>query len=265
MVNDNVVDKAAIEFKQQKMCHRLRRYTRTHIHLVEGNNMLLGKGIMINWNNVAPEHRPAYDAWHCHEHMVGRLKIPGFMRGRRYIAHQAHQARRNFLTMYEVADLSVLTGADYLAKANAPSALTLRTTPLVLDSIRGLARVRMSLGVGTGGCALTLRFDPLQEREQTLEHYLVDSALPAIAQRVDIAGAHLIVADRDASSMTPVERQGRPTTLPNWIVLVEGFTFDAVSRAADAVLSDTQLTAQGCAPGMARDSYSLQFMQLASA
>ena len=88
--------------------------------------MLLGKGIMINWNNVRPEHRAAYDAWHCHEHMVGRLKIPGFLRGRRYIAHDA---RRNFLTVYEVLDLDVLTGADYLAKANAPSALTLSTTP----------------------------------------------------------------------------------------------------------------------------------------
>ncbi len=223
--------------------------------------MLLGKGVMINWNNVEPGHRPAYDAWHCHEHMVGRLKIPGFLRGRRYIAHEA---QRNFLTMYEVADLAVLTGADYLAKANKPSALTMRTTPLVLDSIRGLARVRVSLGVGTGGCALTLRFDPLQGREQTLEHYLVASALPAIAQRVDIAGAHLIVADRDASSMTPVERQGRPTTLPNWIVLVEGFTFDAVSSAADTVLSDAQLTGQGCAAGVERDSYALQFTQLPS-
>ena len=45
--------------------------------------MLLGHGVMINWNNVAPEHRPAYDAWHCGEHMVGRLAIPGFLRGRR--------------------------------------------------------------------------------------------------------------------------------------------------------------------------------------
>ena len=228
--------------------------------------MLLGKGIMINWNNVAPEHRPAYDAWHCHEHMVGRLKIPGFLRGRRYIAQDERKAQRNFLTMYEVADLSVLTGADYLAKANKPSALTLRTTPLVLDSIRGLARVRASLGVGSGGmggCALTLRFDPQPGQEQTLERYLTDTALPAIAQRVDIAGVHLIVADRDACGMTPVERQGRPTTFPNWIVLLEGFTFAAVTTAADAHLADAQLMAQGAATGVACDTYALQFTQLA--
>ena len=95
--------------------------------------MLLGRGVMINWSNVAPEHRSAYYAWHCQEHMVGRLKIPGFLRGRRYIAHDA---RRNFLTVYEVLDLDVLTGADYLAKANAPSALTLSTTPFVTESMK---------------------------------------------------------------------------------------------------------------------------------
>lgn len=223
--------------------------------------MLLGKGIMINWNNVRPEHRAAYDAWHCHEHMVGRLKIPGFLRGRRYIAHEA---RRNFLTMYEVRDLDVLTGADYLAKANAPSALTLSTTPFVTDSIRGLARVRTSCGVGTGGCALTLRFDPLVDGVAGLERYLMAEALPQAARRHDIAGAHLIVADNSASRMTPVERQGRPTTLPNWIVLIEGFTFDAVRAVGDAWLSDERLQAHGAKPGIERDDYTLQFTLLSS-
>ena len=218
--------------------------------------MLLGRGIMINWNNVAPEHRAAYDAWHCGEHMVGRLTIPGFLRGRRYIAVDA---RRNFLTMYEVEDLAVLTGADYLAKANSPSPLTLRTTPVVRDSIRGLSRVRASLGPGTGGFALTLRFDPQPGGDHALEHYLAQQALPQIAQRADIVGAHLIVADKTASAMTPVERQGRPTQIPNWIVLVEGITLAAVNNAGDAALSDALLRANSCAAPIERDTYDLQF------
>lgn len=222
--------------------------------------MLLGKGIMINWNNVAPENRPAYDAWHCHEHMVGRVGIPGFLRGRRYIAARPEQATRGFLTMYEVADLNVLTGADYLAKANNPSPLTLRTTPLVRDSVRGLSRVHASFGPATGGCALTLRFGPQAGNEAALERYLTQHALPQIAQRADIAGAHLIIADPAASAMTPVERQGRPTTIPNWIVLVEGFTLAAVENAGVAGLSDAALAANGSAGTIERDAYLLQFM-----
>ncbi len=225
--------------------------------------MLLGRGIMINWNNVAPENRPAYDAWHCHEHMVGRVAIPGFLRGRRYIAAYPEKATRGFLTMYEVADLDVLTGPDYLAKANNPSPLTLRTTPVVHDSVRGLSRVRASFGPATGGCALTLRFEPLAGGGDALEHFLAQQALPQIAQRVDIAGAHLIVADQNASAMTPVERQGRPTTIPNWIVMVEGFTLAAVEGAGEALLSDVSLADNGCAAGatgVERDAYMLQFM-----
>jgi hypothetical protein len=219
--------------------------------------MLLGKGIMINWADVAIENRVAYDTWHCHEHTVGRVAIPGFQRGRRYIAAQA---TRDFLTMYEVDDLSVLTGPDYLAKANDPSPLTRTTTPVIKNSVRGLSRVRASFGDATGGCALTLRFDPVEGRETELERYFAGQALPRIAQRADIAGAHLIVADREASMMTPVERQGRPTVIPNWIVLIEGFTLTAVNAAADAELADASLHAHGCAPVIERDTYSLQFL-----
>ena len=224
--------------------------------------MLLGKAVMINWTNVAPENRPAYDAWQCREHMVGRVAIPGFLRGRRYIVAFEDSAQRDFLTLYEVTDLSVLTGADYLAKANKPSPLTLKTTPVVRDSIRGLSHVRASFGEGMGGAALSLRFDPQAARETELERFLFEHALPACAQRYDITGAHFIVADRQASDMKPVERQGRPTDYPNWVVMLEGISATAVIHAADALLSDAQLVTHGSAASIARESYVLQFTHL---
>ncbi len=225
--------------------------------------MLLGKGVMINWTNAAPEDRARYDAWQSHEHTPGRLAIPGFLRGRRYIAVYPEKADRQFLTMYEVQTLEVLTGEDYLAKANNPSPLTRATTPVVRDSVRGLARVRASHGPGVGGCALALRMDPRAGGEAALEAYLTREALPALARRADICGAHWIVADQDASAMKPMERQGRPVTLPNWIVMIEGMTPAAVANAGDALLTDAQLIAHGCAPGITRDVYTLQYLHAA--
>jgi hypothetical protein len=219
--------------------------------------MLLGQAVMINWSDVAPEHRSAYYEWHSREHMVGRVAIPGFRRGRRYIAARA---RRDFLVMYEVQELSVLSGAAYLAKANAPSALTQRTTPFVKNSVRGLAQVRASFGIGTGGCALTLRFDPATGGEDELARYLTNEALPRAAQRPDITGAHLLVADRSVSSIVPVERQGRPTVIPNRIVLIEGVSLDAVESVGDGALADARLRDHGCAAGIERDTYTLQIM-----
>ena len=222
--------------------------------------MLLGRGVMINWTNVSPEHRPAYETWQCGEHMPGRVAIPGFLRGRRYFGEQA---QRQFLTIYEVEDLSVLTGPDYMAKANAPSALTRQTTPYVRDSVRGLSRVRASFGQGMGGAALTLRLDPQAGREAELERFLISEALPACAQRYDILGAHWIVADQQASDTKPVERQGRPTQYPNWVVVLEGFTQAVVNSTGDALLGSAQLTAHGAAAAIVRESYDLMFTHLA--
>lgn len=219
--------------------------------------MLAGKAVMINWSDVAPEHRPAYYEWHSREHMVGRVAIPGYQRGRRYIAARA---QRDFLVLYEVDDLAVVTGADYLAKANKPSPLTLRTTPFVKNSVRGLAIVKTSLGIGTGGYALTLRFDPRDGAEDELGRHLVEDALPRAAARPDIVGAHLLVADKAASSMVPVERQGRPTVIPNWIVVLEGVSLGAVDGACDALLGTEVLHRHGCADKIDRDTYSLQLV-----
>jgi len=219
--------------------------------------MLAGQAVMINWSDVAPEHRAAYYEWHSREHMPGRVAIPGYQRGRRYIADRA---QRDFLVLYEVDDLSVVTGSRYLAKANNPSPLTLRTTPFIKNSVRGLANVKASLGIGTGGYALTLRFDPQIGREDELSRYLNHESLPRAAARPDIVGAHLLVADHAASSVVPVERQGRPTAIPNWIVVVEGVTLDAVDNACDALLSIELLRQNGCTERVERDTYCLQLL-----
>ncbi len=219
--------------------------------------MLAGKGVMINWSDVAPEHRPAYYEWHSREHMVGRVGLSGFRRGRRYIAARA---RRDFLVLYEVRDLAFLAGEEYLAKANAPSPLTQRTTPFVKNSIRGLANVRATFGIGTGGCALTLRFGPRDGGEADLERYLAEGALQRLAAIPEIAGAHLLVADKTVSGIVPAERKGRPTIIPDWIVVLEGVSFEALERSAESELSDKLLLQHGTGGQIERDTYSLQIM-----
>ena len=217
--------------------------------------MLAGKAVMVNWSDVAPEHRHAYYEWHCREHMVGRVALPGFIRGRRYIA--AH-ASRDFLVCYEVEDIGVLTSPAYLEKANAPSEITRRTTPFVRNASRALAAVRHTLGVGAGGCALTLRFDVAPGEESRLERHLVGEALPPLGEIAEITGAHFCVANLEASAIVPLERQGRPTSVPRWIVMIEGVSLEAVGAACDAHLSS--LAQHGCTGAIERDTYRLQIM-----
>jgi hypothetical protein len=219
--------------------------------------MLAGSGVMINWSDVAPEHRMAYYEWHCREHMLGRVAIHGFIRGRRYLSIQA---KRDFLIIYEVKDLTVLTGQDYLAKANRPSALTQRTTPVIKNSIRGLCQVKASFGIGVGGYAMTLRFEPHPGAEMQWEQYLKNKALPQIAENPEIMGAHWLQADTAASREVPVERQGRPTVIPNGVVVLEGVSRLALENAATQWFSESVLVAQGCSSVSETELYALQIM-----
>ncbi len=219
--------------------------------------MLAGQAVMINWSDVAVENRPAYYAWHNHEHMPGAVRLNGFQRGRRY---SAARAQRDFLMLYEVDDLSVLVGQEYMDKVNNPSPLTQRTTKFIGNSIRGLTRVKCSLGIAIGGHALTLRFDPRDGGEDELDRYLTREALPRIADRADIVGAHLLVTDKPVSSVVTVERRGRPTIVPNWIVVLEGISLGAVDGACDAHLSEESLHQHGCVGAVERDTYSLQLV-----
>ena len=59
---------------------------------------LLGKGVAAIWHNVAPDIQPDYNHWHCSEHMLERVGIEGFLRGRRY---DAINGRPQFFHFYE--------------------------------------------------------------------------------------------------------------------------------------------------------------------
>jgi len=216
--------------------------------------MLAGRAVMINWSNVAPGHRSAYYHWHGNEHMVGRLAISGYRRGRRFIAVDA---RRDFLVLYEVDDIGVVTGPDYLAKANNPSPLTRATTPYIRDSARALAEVRLSLGIGQGGFVLTLRFDAQSGKQGALERHIRESLEPA-ARMPGIVGAHFCVADMQASLMVPVERQGRPTSVPPWIVVLEGITLEALVQATDGHFPARALIEHGAQSAIECDTYAHQ-------
>jgi hypothetical protein len=122
-----------------------------------------------------------------------------------------------------------------------------------------MARVRKSLGIGTGGYALTLRFGPADNAAEKLERHL-DGALTALANIPEITGAHLLVADPDASAVVPVERKGRPTIIPQWIIVLEGVSIEALDGACNAHLADESLLAHGCAAPIDRETFVLQLI-----
>lgn len=216
--------------------------------------MLLGHAAMINWSNVANEHRSDYYRWHGREHMRTGLQFPGFYRGRRYISACAS---RDFLVMYELESLAALESPEYKNRAENPSALTLRTTPAITASVRGLARIRATLGFGMGAAAATVRFGTDVAVPQLTE-YVRDQVSALLCSEPELMGGHLLETDAAASGIVRAERKGRPTAIPSVILIIEAFTVDTAARACESMLA-RNVSRYGVSGDIRIDTYLLQY------
>jgi hypothetical protein len=214
---------------------------------------LLGQGMVAIWNDVAPEGLAEFYEWHHREHMPERVGIPGFLRGRRYIAVRGAP---ELFTLYEATGTDVLAGQPYLERLNNPTPLTRHVIPKYFrNMVRGVCRVRFSAGVGEGGWLITLRFAAAAEREAELSRHFA-GALPGINDMPAILGVHLCVADARASMIETSERKSHGAAVPEWLVMIEGATPDGADAAYDRLVND--LAQYGAKPEMQRGLYQLQ-------
>ena len=79
--------------------------------------MLAGEAVVAIWNDIPADTREQFYDWHINEHMPERVGIPGFRRGRRYIAIDA-ATRPEFFTLYELDTMQVAQGTDYANRLN---------------------------------------------------------------------------------------------------------------------------------------------------
>jgi len=217
---------------------------------------LAGKGVVAIWHGIRPEGRAEFYEWHNREHMPERVGIPGFLRGRRYIAHEGAP---EFFTLYETATPEVLAGADYLARLNAPTEWTRRATLHFTDASRSLCRVVLSLGPGAGGWLMIWRYDVAPGREDE-QRALLEPVLKEIAQAQGVVGAHLCIADASASAIQTEEKKGRPkNAVPGWVVMAEGGAEpDALHAACRRLATPAFFTEAGALAGVQRGLYQLQ-------
>ncbi len=210
--------------------------------------MLAGEAVVAIWNGITPQGRAEFYDWHLHEHMPERVGIPGFRRGRRYIATDA-ATQPEFFTLYETDTMQVLQGQDYAGRLNAPTPWTKSATSQFRDTFRALARVVESRGPGMGAALLTLRFDLVSPAPML-------ALLRHAAKAPRITGAHLCAADDAASGVRTAETRGRTDiqTPPAWFLLVEATDAEMLAP----VLPDAHLTAAG-ASRIVRGSYRLEY------
>ena len=217
-----------------------------------------GKGCFVAWYDLRPGGEADHDHWHTHEHMIERVAIPGFRRGLRY---RALADGTRTCVIYQVDALETLASPAYLKRLNNPTPWTTSSMPLILGMNRTLCRVVSTHGHGTGGYLLTIQLAPRAGSEDDLKSWLGEEALPALAGRPGLCGAHLLIGDREVSHIKTQEKElrGNSDAVADWIVLVEGYDRAATEHARTELLGASGLAAHGAADRLTSGLYGLDF------
>ncbi len=196
---------------------------------------VMGRGAVLIWNDVAPEGRGQFYAWHDHEHIPERLSLPGFLRGRRFVK-PGHSPE--WLTMYEAVDLSALVSPQYLDRLNAPTPATQRAIAFFRNTSRAVCGLVHSAGESSGGHVLAMRLGIDAARADAMCTYLREHGFPKAMDQAGVLACHLYAADSSASYVNTAESSKRAFDVPAWVLLCEASTPDAALRARDLITTN---------------------------
>lgn len=215
---------------------------------------LLGAGVMVLWYDSSAE--AEHDVWHSHEHLLERVGVPGFLRGRRGIAVSG---RPKYFIMYDVQDIAILTSQPYLERLNNPTPWTQKVMTTIQHMNRSLCRVTASFGTGIGTQLLTIRLSPKPDQATTLRDWLVTVALPGLVRKPGCVGACLLVVDKAASRIETEEKRLRQDVddIADWVILVDGYDVEAIQGVSEGLLSQASLIEHGASSEQVSARYHL--------
>lgn len=216
---------------------------------------LAGSGLVVIWNGIRDDKREDFMEWHPRQHMVERLSIPGFLRGRRCIALEGAP---DFLTIYELQSPDVLLSDVYKQRLANPTDWSSATLPAFTDNTRGACRILFTEGYAMGGFILTLRFAAQEGCESALIG-AVRETMPRLTSTPRITGAHFAQNDTSLTGGNAGNQRGRVILLPELIVMIEGSEAGAVAAAGEALASNDALGRMGAQPEVQRGLYRLEY------
>ena len=218
---------------------------------------LLGRGVLAIWNGIAAESEDDFAAWHVREHIPERVSLPGFLRGRRFVAVDATPKYFNF---YETSYIEDLMSPAYLARLNAPTDWTRKVVAHFTDTSRTLCQVAWSLGLGQGGFveAMALRTSTPRDAFAAGLHQSMSRVYGAEHGLVAI---HLLEGQVVAPPPATAEAQlrAKPDATAPWVLLVEASSAEALLRFRASPGSGSVLHANGVAEILQRGIYQQQF------
>lgn len=218
---------------------------------------LMGSAVLAIWNGIAEQAEDDFIAWHTREHMPERIGLPGFLRGKRYVAVDGHPKYFNF---YETETVDTLTSKTYRDRLNDPTPWTRRVVPHFSDTGRTVCSTRISSGCGEGGFIETVRFAATQDAGAVVTIFAED-LIPRTVAAPGIVAAHLLQGQVEQSQGGSAEKAMRdqPDRISDWILFVEAVDAASLAALRSGALTDADFDRLGTEGSLDRGIYCLQF------
>jgi len=218
---------------------------------------LRGSSFLAIWNDIEGLTPVAYDAWLTHEHMAERLGVPGFLRGRRYVA--GDELPHRYFICYETQDAGVMTSPAYLERLNNPTPQTRQVMPCLTNFLRMGCRTVGSAGGQVGGALATLRFRAPVEQVERAAQGLCD----ALVKNTVVIACHVGTPEAAVAAAPTRERELRPAIAQegadDHVLLVESANAVALHEHLPAVVAALQTHMPEAAEVQAR-TYGLSYL-----
>jgi hypothetical protein len=218
---------------------------------------LLGTGVLAIWNGIVPSAEDEFIAWHVREHIPERVGLPGFLRGRRYVAIDGKPKYFNF---YETTDTGALISDAYRARLNAPTDWTRAVVAHFTDTSRTVCDVAASFGLGEGAFVDTIRLSASADAA-AFKTAIAGKILQPVSEEPGIVGAYLLQGQRAATGGDTAEKKlrGQPDEVADWVVLIEAVEQGPIETIRRAAASNDAFVRHGASPAIERGLYRLQF------
>lgn len=200
------------------------------------------QAMLLTWTDISGEEEDAFNEWYNREHVRDRvLVVPGFKRGRRFVATSGSP---KYLALYETANEAVLRSDAYVKLITNPDERSRHFIMRFRNPIRTLARISGSVGEGEGGLLGVLPITPIEEDPAALRAALVDDIMPALLRLHGGVAVRLVerLPPNQAVSTVRHVRQGDRSL--NWALLVEA-SEDSTLKAAASHLNAATLESLG--------------------
>jgi len=196
----------------------------------------MGSGLLIVWTDVAEAIAADFNEWYNREHLPDRiLRMPGFLRGRRYAAVAGGPA---YLTCYDLQDTNFMLSDAHTGLRRQRTERDRLFVPRFQNTIKGICDVAGRAGTGNGGQLVALPVKALPGHEQDFADVMCRDLLPALGACRGVASALFALRNEKVTQASSAKDDRSGDRYLNGLVVVEATSDEGVAAALAQLAPD---------------------------